>query len=230
MGITAWGTGAVAGDLVRFEADAPPGLAIIAAQVGMAWVLNVNNGQGWGGGSYWAGGGRGWYDGQVFANEGLFNSSYYGFQLICGWAHCTNRGAILLNSAQLTALETTGPSLTAVGSNNLWYQGGRWLRNHNGDGGWPITLYASDPSGVCSMWAIANGVRIDSPSQTKDTSQWHQCPDWTWTPDLGAVIDTRQYVPTAGPLSLELHARNGPKSRARCQRRCPWTTTPWASR
>ena len=106
MGITAWGTGAVAGDRVQFEADAPPGIAIIAANVDPLEITNVNNGQGWGGGAYWAAGGAGWYSGDTHENEGLFNSSYWGFQLICGWARCTNPGSMLLNTIQLIGPRT----------------------------------------------------------------------------------------------------------------------------
>lgn len=54
------------------------------------------------------------------------------------------------------------------------------------------------------MWATLNGVQIDSPGQTPDTAVWQQCPDWTWS----ASVDTRNYVPTSGPLSLTLAGSN----------------------
>ena len=69
---------------------------------------------------------------------------------------------------------------------------------------WSIGLSGSDPSGVCQMWATLNGVQIDSPGQTPDTAVWQQCPDWTWS----ASVDTRNYVPTSGPLSLTLAGSN----------------------
>ena len=54
------------------------------------------------------------------------------------------------------------------------------------------------------MWATLNGVQINSPGQTPDTAVWQQCPDWTWN----ASVDTRNYVPTSGPLSLTLAGSN----------------------
>ena len=51
-----------------------------------------------------------------FESDSGFSSSYWGFQMICGWSSCSNFGTIYLNSIQLTAEEDQGPSLTAVGS------------------------------------------------------------------------------------------------------------------
>ena len=104
------------------------------------------------------------------------------------------------------ATENQGPSLIASVGNNLWYQAGRWVRNDSGDGGWPIALSSSDPSGVCDMWAYVNGAVVQGPTATPNTAVWHQCPDQTWT--QGAVVNTRDYVPGAGQLSLELDALN----------------------
>ncbi len=38
--------------------------------------------------------------------------------------------------------------------------------------------------------------------------EWHQCPDLTWTPAAGASVNTRDYVPGAGTLSLRMSATN----------------------
>jgi hypothetical protein len=105
------------------------------------------------------------------------------------------------------AVENQGPSLTAVGAGNLWYQTGRYVWNPAGDP-WPITLQVSDPSGVCSMAAVVNGVQLPGPSATPNTDAWQQCPDPTWTPAAGANVDTRDYVPGAGQLTLTLEASN----------------------
>ena len=123
--------------------------------------------------------------------------------MICGWASCSNFGDIYLNSIQLTAEEDQGPALTAVGGGNLWYQASHWVWNPPGDL-WSIALAGTDPSGVCQMWATLNGVRINSPGQTPDTAVWQQCPDWTWS----ASVDTRNYVPASGSLSLTLAGSN----------------------
>ena len=132
-----------------------------------------------------------------------FSSSYWGFQMVCGWSSCSNSGGIFLNSIELIATEDQGPGLTAVGSDNLWYQSSGWVWNPPGDP-WSVELSGSDPSGVCQMWAVINGVQINSPAQTPDTAVWQQCPDWTWP----ATVDTTDYVPTSGPLALTLGGTN----------------------
>ena len=90
-----------------------------------------------------------------------------------------------------------------MGSNNLWYQTGHYVWNPPGDP-WPITLQASDPTGACNMWAIVDSIDVPGPSATPDTSEWQQCPDPTWTTAAGATVDTRDYIPGAGQLSLTL--------------------------
>ena len=194
-----------AGARVGFQTTAPPGVAITSAFVSPYEIYDLNNGTGWGGGSYYAGGGGQWHDGDTYENDPSFSSSYWGFQMICGWSSCTNFGGIYLNSIVLTGTENQGPGLIAMGSNNLWYQGSHWIWNPAGDP-WSIELAASDPSGVCQMGATVNGNPIPGPSATPDTAVWQQCPNQTWT--SGATVDTRDYVGTSGPLSLTLSATN----------------------
>ena len=199
-----YGGGAMpAGARIGMQTNAPPGVAIIAALVDPYEIENINDNQGWGGGSYYAGGGSGWGSGAAVESDSGFSSSYWGFQMICGWSSCSNFGSIYLNSIQLTAEEDQGPSLTAVGSDNLWYQAGHWVWNPPGDL-WSTALSGTDPSGVCQMWATLNGVQINSPGQTPDTAVWQQCPDWTWS----ASVDTRNYVPASGSLALTLAGSN----------------------
>jgi hypothetical protein len=199
-----YGGGAMpAGARIGMQTNAPPGVAIIAALVDPYEIENINNNQGWGGGSYYAGGGNGWGSGAAVESDSGFSSSYWGFQMICGWSSCSNFGDIYLNSIQLTAEEDQGPALTAVGGGNLWYQASHWVWNPPGDL-WSIALAGTDPSGVCQMWATLNGVQINSPGQTPDTAVWQQCPDWTWS----ASVDTRNYVPASGSLSLTLAGSN----------------------
>jgi hypothetical protein len=197
------GSSEPAGARVGMQTNAPPGVAITSALVDPYEIVNINNNQGWGGGSYYAGGGSAWDSGAAYESDSGFSSSYWGFQMICGWSSCSNFGDIYLNSIQLTATEDQGPGLTAVGSGNLWYQNSHWIWNPPGDP-WSIALAGSDPSGVCQMSAEVNGVQINSPGQTPDTAVWQQCPDWTWS----AAIDTRAYLPASGPLSLTLAGTN----------------------
>ena len=123
--------------------------------------------------------------------------------MVCGWSSCSNFGGIFLNSIQLIATEDQGPGLAAVGSDNLWYQSSHWVWNPPGDP-WSLALSGSDPSGVCQMWAVLNGVQINSPAQTPDTAVWQQCPDWTWP----ASVDTTDYVPSSGRLAVTLAGTN----------------------
>ena len=148
-----------AGARIGYQMTAPPGISIFSAQVGLNAVSNINDGGGWGGGAYWAGGGDSWSSGVTSRSDGPFNSPYWGFQMICGSSSCTQSGAISVNTVELIAIENQGPSLTAVGAGNLWYQTGRYVWNPAGDP-WPITLQASDPSGVCSMQAVVNAARV----------------------------------------------------------------------
>ena len=85
-----------AGARVGIQTTAPPGIAINSAFVSPYDIYNLNNGQGWGGGSYYAGGGSGWTNGAAYEQDSGFSSSYWGFQMICGFSVCTQlRGHLL---------------------------------------------------------------------------------------------------------------------------------------
>jgi hypothetical protein len=197
------GSSEPAGARIGMQTNAPPGVAITSAFVSPYEIYDLNDNMGWGGGSYYAGGGSGWQGNDADESDSGFSSSYWGFQMVCGWSSCSDFGDIFLNSIQLIATEDQGPGLAAVGSDNLWYQASHWIWNPPGDP-WSIALSGSDPSGVCQMWAVLNGIQINSPGQTPDTAVWQQCPDWTWP----ATVDTTDYVPTSGPLSLTLAGTN----------------------
>jgi hypothetical protein len=208
LGFAFWAGGSVpAGTKVTMQVNAPPGISIIRAVVSPATISNVNSGGGWGGGSYFAGGGNLWHSGDTSELDQGFSSSYWGFNIVCGWATCRNGSDIYLDNVVFTASEPTGPSVAALGADNLWFEGGRYVWNPPGDS-WPISFAASDPSGVCSMSATVNGTPIPGPASTPDTSAWQQCPNQAWTTADGAEVDTRDFVPTAGPLALTLTATN----------------------
>lgn len=80
-------------------------------------------------------------------------------------------GAVLgVQGIRLTAEENTGPALLAVPNSNLWYATG-WVR-----GSWPITLDASDPSGVCTMATVVDGTAVAGWSDpSPNTSSFTQC-------------------------------------------------------
>ena len=191
------------------ETVAPPNVTIEYASVTGASVVNVNNGQGWGGGSFYAGGGSQWYNGQTSAYDGPFSSSYWGFQIVCGWSSCSNPANIYAGGIQLTAVENQGPSIVATGNNNLWYQTrpNEYVWNPPGDV-WPISFDAADSSGVCRMSAYVGGITREGPSFVPDTSDWQQCPNGAWEVQQGASVDTRDFVGSSGSLPLTLNAEN----------------------
>ena len=58
----------------------------------------------------------------------------------------------------------------------------------------PVTLYASDVSGICSSGADVGGNgELNGPAEPRDDSVWQQCPNpvsWSFS------VDTRSQVPT----------------------------------
>jgi hypothetical protein len=128
-------------------------------------------------------------------------SRYFGWNVGC-WvasscASSSGNRLLAVNGIQLEAQEDSGPAVLAIGSNNLWYQRA-WVR-----GTWPITVGASDPSGVCGIATIANGQVVDSWTETaRDTSSWTQCHG----SQLSGVLDTTRYP--NGHLSLVSLATN----------------------
>ena len=58
-------TTAPQGERVGIQTTAPAGIAIIEAGSSPAEITNINDGGGWGGGAYWAGGGRQWRSGDT---------------------------------------------------------------------------------------------------------------------------------------------------------------------
>ncbi len=201
-----------AGAAGQWQINAPAGINIDSVTLPSITSSGLvsSGAYGWRAGDFWAGGTTTWGPRTTEASEGQnwpLNSSYYGFKLYCYASSCNNRGYLGVSEVDLTASENRGPSLIAIGSNNLWYQAGHYVWNAPGDT-WPITLAASDPSGICNMWAYVNNHYLQGPSAAPNTSVWQQCPNPTWTPATGATVDTRDYVPRDGMLTLQLVASN----------------------
>jgi hypothetical protein len=195
---------ATAGQAVSAEVVAPRGITITDASA-TGSIETV--GSGWVDTDFFSGGDDQWFGGSAFRDP-PFSSPYWGFQVWCPSA-CSGASEISLSSITLSATETSGPSLTPVGAGNLWYQNrpSEWIWNAPGDP-WPLTLSASDPSGVCRMLAVAPQHDIPGPAAVPNTSRWKQCPDPTWTPSGGASVDTRDYLASAGSLPLTISATN----------------------
>ncbi|MGA2014772.1 MAG: hypothetical protein ABSH51_30185, partial [Solirubrobacteraceae bacterium] len=132
-------------------------------------------------------------------NRPLGLSRWFGWQVTCTMSSCLQPLQILdVRGVQLIAVDDTPPSLDALGSNNIWYQSGRWIRGS----GWPASFQASADDGICNMSEIINGTSAPGPSDaTPNTHSWTQCP----SPEtMAATIDTTEYP--NGPLSLTLSA------------------------
>jgi hypothetical protein len=162
-------------------------------------------------------GGRCTYSNGI-ANGTPINRSFpptheFGWAASCenGGSQCPALGSTLyVRGVQVGATETSTPSLLALGSNNLYYENGRYVRSN----GWTISLAASDPSGVCSMGMWLNGAWIQGPTATPNQAYWDQCDpsaesndpspqDWTNAP----TINTGNY-PDGTKLQLAYEAVN----------------------
>jgi hypothetical protein len=191
-----------AGQRGSWEADAPAGLLITGASIAPyeMYSIHVDDGQGWGGGFYWAGGGAGTSDSTTqFGVSGL-NSSYFGFQIICGWSTCdgiTHPAQLTVESINLYATETQGPWLAAP--SGLWQASG-WVR-----GTWTLEFWGDSPSGLCSESASLNGQSIPGSTSTVDPTVWHQC---AATPVVQS-IHTGNYGQGAVPLTLSANDAAG---------------------
>ncbi|MDQ6822541.1 MAG: hypothetical protein M3076_19780, partial [Actinomycetota bacterium] len=197
-----------AGARASFQIAAPAGVTITSATVTAATIQNINNGQGWGGGSFYQSGGGLWHNGETYEHDGPISSSYWGFAMICGWSSCTKVGGIYPSTISLTATENTGPSLTAIGGNNLWYQAAHWVWNPPGDA-FPLTLDSQDVSGVCSITAYVGSQQpLNAPRPYQLNTLWQQCEERTGSNEWAPTVDTSSLVPGAGSLPLSIYATN----------------------
>lgn len=203
----------------NWTADAPAGVAIVGAYTPLNTVLvdcDLNS-DGFTAEYWWQGGaqsinyindcnpstGYGYGDGvNLVISPG---SSFFGWGAGCYLrASCSTSsavGAVLgVQGIRLTAEEDTGPYLAATG-NNLWYQAGHYVRG----GGWPVDLYASDPSGVCSTEAVADGKLVGdyAVDTAVDNASFTQC--WPSYQATG-TLNTASFA--NGPMTLTLSAVN----------------------
>ena len=194
-GMEIWTAGntVAAGQHGNWQANAPAGLVIVGASVPSMVSTGVNDGEGYGGGFYWAGGGAETYDGEAAAGFGPLWSSYFGFQLKCGASPCRSGTSQLdVGEADLYVQETVGPAL--VSPDGLWQSSG-WIR-----GDWNLHFWGDSPSGLCGLSGSISGQAVASASSGQNTAVWHQCS----APAILQTIHTWQYG--QGPMSLNLSA------------------------
>jgi hypothetical protein len=194
-GIQIWTAGntVAAGQRATWQANAPAGLMIVGASVPNQSLLStgVNDGEGYGGGFYWAGGGAQTNDGESGVGFGPFWSSYFGFQLVCGANPCRSGTSQLdVGEADLYVQETIGPALVAP--DGLWQSSG-WIR-----GDWNLHFWGDSPSGLCAVSATIAGQSVASAGSGQNPSVWHQCN----APAITQTIHTGQNGSGATQLTL----------------------------
>ena len=205
--ITPGSSAARKGQNAQWHTVTPPSIQIVHAVTPVNEVLiDPLSGDGYKASFFWNGGNQtiapesnccgGMYYGSGI-NRWLGPSRWFGWQVTCTISQCGAPYQILdVRGVQLVGVDNTPPSLLALGSNNIWYQSGRWIRGS----GWSASFEASDDSGVCAMQAVIDGQAIAGPSTTsRNISSWTQCP----TPQtMGLTIDTTQYPNGSLPLAL----------------------------
>jgi hypothetical protein len=180
------------GQTGRWQTTAPAGLELVGATASQLVSYGINDGQDYGGGFYWAGGGVQTNDhtpssvGMIFSSP----SSYFGMQLVCGKGRCAAPAQLDVGAFSLYVRETSGPSLVApIG---LWQASG-WVR-----GMWPFFAWGNSPSGLCSLSASLNGQLIHTATSAQDVSSWHQCA----APPIYQSVDSSRHGQGALPLTL----------------------------
>ena len=192
------------GTSVHWTVQAPTGLTISSAYIPHMYSSGINDGDGWGGGFFWSGGtgnvntfdGETGWSSQTTSGPAFSwpsgGSPYFGWQVVCGAASCSNGGDqwLSVELLELNVQETSGPTLVAP--NGLWQSSG-WIR-----GQWPLHFYGDSPSGLCYLTASLNGQSLPGSSSAKDSTVWHQCS----APAVDETIDTSQYGNGSLPLVI----------------------------
>jgi hypothetical protein len=197
------------GENVQWHTVTPPAIEIVHALTPPNEVLiDSLSGDGFAGSFFWSGGSQtiarennccGGMDYGSGINRFLGPSRYFGWQVSCQQSSCgAPFQALDVRGVDLIGVDTTPPSLLALGLNNIWYQSGRWIRSD----GWPASFQASADDGVCSMREIVNGASVQGPYEpTRNAHSWTQCPS---PQTMGQTINTTSYA--NGPVSLVLSA------------------------
>ncbi len=192
------------GSAVHWNVTAPWGMTIDSVYIPHMWSYGIDDGAGWGGGFYWAGGSGGV---QTFDQETGWSSRYagsphfiwptggtpyFGWQVICAASPCRNGGDewLSVELLELNMRETVGPYLTAP--DGLWESSG-WIR-----GDWTLHYYGDSPSGLCSLQATLSDRPIPGSSSGADPALWHQCA----APAVSQTVNTAQYGQGALPLTI----------------------------
>ena len=194
MAIATAGNTVANGQRASWQANAPAGLVIVGASIpaGQLSSNGVDDGDAYGGGFYWAGGGAQTHDLETSAGFGPIRSSYFGWQVVCGFSpSCsTDYNDLSVSDIALYVQETVGPTL--VSPDGLWQSSG-WVR-----GDWNLHFYGDSPSGLCALGATINNQSVASSGSAQNPSVWHQCS----AAGISQTIHTWQDGQGAMPLTL----------------------------
>jgi hypothetical protein len=128
---------------------------------------------------------------------------YFLIQVYCpNGTSCTwpgNKNELLdVKGIRLTAADSTAPTLSPSGEPNLWSRTTGYVR-----GTWPVSVQATDDSGVCHMVMNIDGVAAKQQTSTPNQHSWTQCP----TPQaVSTTVDTTAYPD--GAMSLQVTAKD----------------------
>ena len=159
------GSGVPAGGRAYWQINAAPGMAIVGVHTEGSGMITygVDSNMGWGGGFYWQGGGAQVHQGEIAYSSPPLLSSYFGWQIICGWSTCngnTKPGELSILGLEIEAAEGSGPTVsTAPGS--LGSASG-WVRSW-----WPVAFSADGPTGACQLTASPVASASHNPSTNR---------------------------------------------------------------
>jgi hypothetical protein len=192
------------GTAVHWTVNAPPGMTIQSVSIPHMYSQGIDDGTGWGGGFYWAGGsgGAATYDGESSWNSNVLagpafswpggGSPYFGWQVVCGVSSCSNGGNqwLSIELMELNMQETSGPYL--ISPDGLWQSSG-WIR-----GIWTLHFYGDSPSGLCKLFGVIDGQALPATTSPADPSVWHQCS----APSLSQPVNTSKFSQGQATLSI----------------------------
>ena len=203
-GMAIWTTSSFAteGQSVHWQVNAPQGMTIASVYIPHMFSEGIDDGFGYGGGFYWAGGsgGVGTTDGEPSWTSASGGSPAFtwpagGSRISDGkWFAASqrvtraapNRWTVEFLGLQIE--ETTPPTLFSP--DGLWQSSG-WVR-----GDWNVHFWGDSPSGMCSLSAELNDHLITTSTSSVNAAVWHQCA----APAIDDTIDTSQYG--QGPLEF----------------------------
>ena len=127
----------------------------------------------------------------------------FGWRISCRSSACGGSATLDVGGVELLAHENRSPVLAPQGDTNLWYQVGQWIR-----GTWPLTLTATDPSGICRIGTSLGDETLRGPASKRNRDSWQQCPERHWKTRIDTTHARGSSGSTEGPMALRIIASN----------------------